>query len=94
VLARRTGCPVLPVAHNAGDFWPRNGFIKRPGTIQLAIGPIIDSTGRSAADINRMAETWIEAAVDEIRGGHRSGTAIHPALGHNSELVEEHTQSV
>ncbi len=94
VLARRTGCPVLPVAHNAGDFWPRNGFIKRPGTIQLAIGPIIDSTGRSAADINRMAETWIEAAVDEIRGGHRSSTAIHPALGHNSELVEERTQSV
>ncbi len=94
VLARRTGCPVLPVAHNAGDFWPRNGFIKRPGTIQLAIGPIIDSVGRSAADINRMAETWIEAAVDEIRGGHGFGKTLHPAPVHDSEPDEERTQSV
>jgi 1-acyl-sn-glycerol-3-phosphate acyltransferase len=94
LLAQKTGCPVLPVAHNAGDFWPRNGFIKRPGTIQLAIGPIIDSAGRSAADINRLAETWIEAAVDEMRGGHGPGSAPHPAPGHDSEPVEERTQSV
>jgi 1-acyl-sn-glycerol-3-phosphate acyltransferase len=94
LLAEKTGCPVLPVAHNAGDFWPRSGFIKRPGTIQLVIGPIIDSAGRSAADINRLAETWMEAAVDEIRGRHGPGSAHHPAPGHDSEPVEEHTQSV
>jgi len=94
LLAEKTGCPVLPVAHNAGDYWPRHGFIKRPGTIQLAIGPTIDSAGRSAADINRLAETWIEAAVDEIRGGRGPGSAHHPAPGHDSEPVEEHTQNV
>ena len=27
--------PVVPVAHNAGLFWPRNGFLKRPGTIAI-----------------------------------------------------------
>ena len=94
LLAAETDHPVLPVAHNAGDVWPRNGLIKRPGTIQLAIGPVIESTGRSAADINRLAETWIEATVGEIRGVHCSGAVHHPAPGHDSEAVEEHTQSV
>lgn len=94
LLAAKTGQPVLPVAHNAGDFWPRNGFIKRPGTIQLAIGPIIESSGRSAADINRLAETWIEAAVGEIRAGRCSGAGHHPAPGHDSDAVEERAQSV
>ena len=94
LLAEKTGCPVLPVAHNAGDFWPRNGFIKRPGSIQLAIGPIIDSAGRSAADINRLAESWIEAAVDEMRGCRGRDDARHPAPGRDSEPIEEHTQSV
>ena len=55
------------MAHNAGDYWPRNGFIKRPGTIELAIGPPIDSTGRSAAEINALAEQWIESTVHDIR---------------------------
>ncbi len=94
LLAVRTGHPVLPVAHNAGDFWPRNGLIKRPGIIQLAIGPVIKSTGRSAADINRLAERWIEATVGEIRGGHCSRAAHHPAPDHDSEAVEKRPQSV
>jgi 1-acyl-sn-glycerol-3-phosphate acyltransferase len=94
LLAVKTGQPVLPVAHNAGDFWPRNGLIKRPGTIQLAIGPVIESTGRSAADINRLAETWIEATVGEIRGRNCSGAVHHSAPDHDPEAVEKRAQRV
>jgi 1-acyl-sn-glycerol-3-phosphate acyltransferase len=65
-LAERSGYPVVPVAHNAGEYWPKHGFIKRPGTIRVAIGPVIDSRGRSAADINALAKEWIEAKVREI----------------------------
>ena len=94
LLAAKTGRPVLPVAHNAGDFWPRNGFIKRPGTIELAIGPVIESRGRSAADINRLAETWIEATVGQIRAGHYSGTVHHPDMEHDPKAVQERPQRV
>ena len=72
MLAAKTGTPVVPVAHNAGDYWPRNGFIKRPGTIELAIGPPIDSTGRSASEINALAEQWIESTVQAIRARRSS----------------------
>jgi 1-acyl-sn-glycerol-3-phosphate acyltransferase len=90
VLAENTGCPVLPIAHNAGDFWPRKSFIKRPGTIRLAIGPVIESTGRSAAEINRLAENWIESTVKEIRRGRRRDTSEPDAR----DTVGEHTHSV
>lgn len=93
-LAQQTGFPILPVAHNAGDFWPRNSFIKRPGTIQLCFGPVIESSGRSAAEINRLAESWIESAVEDIRRERKRTDNGCRASGRESETVEEHTQSV
>ena len=66
LLAERTGYPVVPVAHNAGECWPRRRFLKRPGTIQLAFGPVIEPTGKSATEINALAESWIEKTVSEM----------------------------
>lgn len=60
MLAERSGYPVLPIAHNAGEFWPRKSFIKYPGTIRVVIGPVIASAGKNAAEINALAEAWIE----------------------------------
>ncbi|MDT8404084.1 lysophospholipid acyltransferase family protein [Sulfuriflexus sp.] len=59
LLAARSGYPVLPVAHNAGEFWPKRGFLKKPGTIRIVIGKPIASKGRKAAEINAEAEQWI-----------------------------------
>lgn len=70
MLAARSGHPVVPVAHNAGEYWPRRGFIKRPGTIRVVIGPVIDSRGRSAQEINELAEEWIEAEMRRLAAPH------------------------
>lgn len=66
MLAERSGYPVLPIAHNAGEFWPKRGFIKYPGTIRVVIGPLIESKGKSAAEINALAEDWIESAMGQL----------------------------
>lgn len=66
LLAAKSGHPVVPVAHNAGVFWRRRDLKKYPGTIQVVIGPQIDSNGLTAAEINRLAETWIESTVDKL----------------------------
>lgn len=66
VLAARSRCPILPVAHNAGEFWPRRGFLKRPGTVQVVFGPLIASEGRSPQELNWMTETWIETTMTRI----------------------------
>lgn len=67
-LAAASGYPVVPVAHNAGSFWPRRGFLKRPGTIRVVIGPVIDSHGRSAEEIRHQAEEWIENTMAGLEG--------------------------
>jgi 1-acyl-sn-glycerol-3-phosphate acyltransferase len=59
-LASAAGAPVVPVAHNAGLLWPRNAFLKRPGTVTVRIGPSIDAANRDPKTLNDLAEAWIE----------------------------------
>ncbi len=65
-LAASSGYPVVPMAHNAGEFWSRRKFIKQPGTIQVRIGPLIDSKDKSVEEINAEAEAWIEGQMQQI----------------------------
>lgn len=72
-LAVHTGVAVVPVAHNAGQFWPRGGFLKRPGMIEMRIGPPIQSAGLSAEAVTAAVESWIETEMEKIPGsGPRS----------------------
>jgi 1-acyl-sn-glycerol-3-phosphate acyltransferase len=66
VLAAETGAPVVPVAHNAGRVWPKNSFVKHPGTVTVSIGPTIETRERTAADVIREVEDWIEAEMARI----------------------------
>lgn len=65
-IAESAKADVVPVAVNAGEFWPRMGFIKWPGEITITIGPVISHEGKTAADILAEAETWIEGRMSEI----------------------------
>ena len=65
-LATHTGVPVVPVAHNAGEFWGKNSFIKRPGTITVSIGTPIDPAKMQASELNARVESWIELEVARI----------------------------
>lgn len=75
VLATETGTPVLPVAHNAGDFWPRHSFVKHPGDILVSILPPIPSAGKTAEQLNDEVRTAIEAEMERIsvHGGAEEG---------------------
>lgn len=66
VLAAGTGYPVVPVAHNAGSYWPRRGFLKKPGTIRVAIGPVIETQGKTPEQINREAQAWIDREMQRL----------------------------
>jgi 1-acyl-sn-glycerol-3-phosphate acyltransferase len=68
VLAAETGYPVVPVAHNAGSFWLRRGFLKKPGTVRVVIGPVIDPRGKKPEEIIKQVEEWIENKMLELEG--------------------------
>lgn len=65
-LAVATGYPIQPVAHNAGRYWPKRGFIKKPGTIRLVIGPLIESQHKTPEALLQEVKTWIEETVKKI----------------------------
>ena len=65
-LAVKAGAPIVPVAHNAGDLWARNAFVKRPGTVTVSIGPAIDPAGKTAEEVTALAEGWIVAELARI----------------------------
>ena len=64
LLASAAGKLVVPVAHNAGYFWPRRGWMKRRGQISVVIGEPIPAAGRDPREINDQAQAWIE---DQVR---------------------------
>ena len=71
LLASKTGAKLVPVAHNAGDFWPRRGLLKKPGTIRVVIGPPIETLGRDPRELNQQAQAWTEAAMKGISSAYR-----------------------
>lgn len=74
MLATKNKMAILPIAHNAGEFWPAKKFLKYPGTVKVVIGePIITDT-LSTSDANTMAEKWIKKTMAEISEKERSST--------------------
>ena len=67
LLASQSGVKVVPVAHNAGDFWPRRGLLKKPGLIRVVIGPAIEAAGRDPRELNADVQRWIESTMQELR---------------------------
>ena len=65
-LAKEADVLIVPVAHNAGDFWRRREFVKRPGTVRFCIGPPISAQGRPARETNLAVQDWIETKMQEI----------------------------
>ena len=74
LLATRTGTPVLPIAHNAGEYWPRYAFKKKPGTVKVVIGPLIATEGRDVVSVNNDVQGWIEGQM-RIISPERYGVA-------------------
>ena len=67
VLAKQSNADILPVAHDAGRLWPRNGFLKRPGTIYLRIGKPISTTNNTAEELRSQYAEWLRNTREEIK---------------------------
>ena len=66
IVSQRTGYAVLPIAHNAGEFWPRHSWIKWPGTIRIVIGPPIEPEGKKPEQIIAEVGEWVNRECDRI----------------------------
>ena len=71
-LAHAAGCKIVPVAHNAADFWGWQTVVKRPGKIRMCIGPPIDATAQPPKETNLIVQEWIETKMREISGLYKN----------------------
>ncbi|PID48507.1 MAG: 1-acyl-sn-glycerol-3-phosphate acyltransferase [Proteobacteria bacterium] len=60
IMATYSGYPVIPVVHNAGDYWPRHAYIKKPGTISVKVGKPISAKGKTPDVLLKEVQQWIE----------------------------------
>ena len=66
LLAKYSGYPVYPLAHNAGVYWPKHSFIKYPGTITVSIGEPFTVEDLSPDEINEKVKSWISAETKKM----------------------------
>jgi 1-acyl-sn-glycerol-3-phosphate acyltransferase len=66
LLAQESEAPIVPVAHNAGYFWPRRGLGVIPGEIDIVIGKPVVANGREPREINQEIQDWIESEVKKL----------------------------
>lgn len=72
MLAIASGHQIVPIAHDAGEFWPRRGLLKRPGLIRVMIGSAIDPTGKDPRALTDEVKTSIESLSARIAAKKRN----------------------
>ncbi|MCP5091684.1 MAG: 1-acyl-sn-glycerol-3-phosphate acyltransferase [Gammaproteobacteria bacterium] len=70
-LAKDAGVSIVPVAHNAGDFWRRREFSVRPGVVRFCIGPPIDASSQAPKETSLIVQEWIEGKMREISSAYK-----------------------
>ena len=76
MLATKAGADVIAIAHNSGELWPNNRWVKRPGTIRLIISPVMRSADMTTAELSEQSERWINEQTDRISGIRFSGELV------------------
>jgi 1-acyl-sn-glycerol-3-phosphate acyltransferase len=75
-LAVRTGAPVVPIAVNTGEVWPRKSFVLSPGLVTVSIGPPIASQGKTGEQLIAEVEAWIETEMRTLAPHRYAGPYV------------------
>ncbi len=67
MLAASGQVPVVPLAHDAGLFWPGKSYVKYPGTVTVRIGSPVEAVDRSVDDIHKDSIGWLEAQMRDLK---------------------------
>lgn len=91
-LAQRTGAPIIPIAVNSGEVWPRKSFIVTPGTVTVSIGPTIDPAGRSTDELLAQVEGWIETEMRQLAPHRYREPYVRSRAGRAARAAMEDTE--
>lgn len=64
-IYERHNMPIVPIAINAGVYWPKGAFIKKPGTVVFEVQPIIPA-GLPVPEMMEKLETVLETRSNAL----------------------------
>jgi len=88
MLATKKGTAILPVAHNAGEHWTSSALDKKPGTIRVRFGNLIETEGRNVNDVHAEVTEWLETQVDQLSSLPPVRTAIETNESSSDDTAE------
>lgn len=66
MLAIKAETGILPIAHNAGLYWPPGKIHKYPGTIKIRVGQLAQAKDRKPKELSAELESWIRKNSAEL----------------------------
>ncbi|ABK44824.1 1-acyl-sn-glycerol-3-phosphate acyltransferase [Magnetococcus marinus MC-1] len=81
MLAMAAEAPIVPVAHDAGYYWPKGQLLKKAGTVRVKIGKPIPTAGlpkNARKQLMAQVEQSIEGMIEEIRAEREAEGSITP----------------
>lgn len=77
-IAARTGLQIIPVATDSGHYWGRRSFLKRPGTIRIAILPPLPAGLPREVLMARLGQAYADGYA-ALRGGQSVDNSVGDA---------------
>ncbi|MBU2865353.1 1-acyl-sn-glycerol-3-phosphate acyltransferase [Reinekea forsetii] len=71
LLAQEANADVIPISHNAGEFWLNDRFAKRSGTVDIIVHPPIHSKDKDADVLLKEVESTVLSGLETISQKHR-----------------------
>lgn len=65
-LAIATNAPIVPIALNSGECWPKHSFLLYPGVIKVVFGDPISPEGKTPHELNEEVRSAIEGEMKLI----------------------------
>ena len=66
LLAQEAQVKILPIAHDAGLFWPKQSYGIEPGVATFVIGKPIDPSERKPREVNEEIQIWIQNEMHKL----------------------------
>lgn len=66
LLAQEAGKDIVPIAHNAGYYWPKEGWTIKPGKVVFSIGKPVGSAGKEPRAFAEELQSWMENEVKQL----------------------------
>ena len=63
IMAKSLKIPIVPITHNAGEYWPKHSYAKYPGTIKILFGEPMRIEEKTSEEFKLEIENWMDQKI-------------------------------